>query len=745
MFKTNKRNVTENKKIRVVLVGPMPPTIGGITTFMLNLMSSSLAEEFDFRGYTTTRPRKKNVIDNYGYVAVFRGGVFRTIYGVALTAWRLLLFPFFLMRSRIDIVQVQASDYLVFWEGVVYVLLARLFGRPALLRLGGHFDHFYNASSPRMKIWIRKALRAPNFLIVQSQFTRAFVESIARPRSVLVLPNWYKNKLRARPPSGDPECPSILFIANMEAIRKGVEEVISAMQRLDAAGVRTKFHLCALAPRLIDRINQLKLSNVASMEGPVEHARLLDLMHSHDIFLLPSHGEGFPNSLVEAMAAGMASIATPVAGIPELVADGGAIIIPVRDVDALCTAIVRLVEDRSLRERLGVEARNSIERNFTAEKVLPVLADAYRTLKLRRHASDPRPVVLISAPSLDPRINVSGISAVVQELWTALSRNVRYIHVPVGSPQSGGVPYRTIRSVANTLDAIYLIATSRAKIFHSNTALQTKSILRDGLLVLVARLSRKRVLLHLHGGRYLQRKAPPVIGMACDALMRMADFVVFLSETERSDWLESMPALAAKSTSIYNSIKLGGVENAPHRPGGNLAAVFAGRLVPEKGIDTLLAVARADFSADFVVYGDGPLRRRVETEACENSRLVYGGVRDRNDWEEMYRQFDVLLLPSLEGEGMPMVMVEAMSMGVIPIATGIASIPEVLGKGERGIIVPPNDPDAILAALKMINADEAYRLGLRAACIAFARANFDVQRNALRLARIYDELCRPNA
>ena len=56
------------------------------------------------------------------------------------------------------------------------------------------------------------------------------------------------------------------------------------------------------------------------VEGPAEHGRVLELMCKADVFLLPSHGEGFPNSLVEAMAAGMASVVTPVGAVPEMVA-----------------------------------------------------------------------------------------------------------------------------------------------------------------------------------------------------------------------------------------------------------------------------------------------------------------------------------------------------------------------------------------------------------------------------------------
>src|SRR5215831_2785477 len=114
-----------DQRPRILLVGPMPPTKGGITTFMLNLMASYLNEEFEFVPYTTTRPPKRDVIDNWGYGAVFRGGPVRILQGIFLTIARFLAFPYVVLARRIDLVQIQASDYQVFWEGVIYAILAR--------------------------------------------------------------------------------------------------------------------------------------------------------------------------------------------------------------------------------------------------------------------------------------------------------------------------------------------------------------------------------------------------------------------------------------------------------------------------------------------------------------------------------------------------------------------------------------------------------------------------------------------
>ena len=75
---------------KVLMVGPWPPTKGGVTTFMRNVVASSLKEKYDFIPFTTSRPGKRNVRgDNYGYAAVFRGGLKRVAQGILITLWHL--------------------------------------------------------------------------------------------------------------------------------------------------------------------------------------------------------------------------------------------------------------------------------------------------------------------------------------------------------------------------------------------------------------------------------------------------------------------------------------------------------------------------------------------------------------------------------------------------------------------------------------------------------------------------------
>jgi glycosyltransferase involved in cell wall biosynthesis len=105
------------------------------------------------------------------------------------------------------------------------------------------------------------------------------------------------------------------------------------------------------------------------------------LLPAGDIFVLPSHEEGFSNALLEAMAAELAVIATAVGGNSDAVVDGeSGILVPPRDPRALAVALKRLAGDPALRRRLGEAARTRVEQRFSLETCVARYERLYRAL-----------------------------------------------------------------------------------------------------------------------------------------------------------------------------------------------------------------------------------------------------------------------------------------------------------------------------------------------------------------------------
>src|SRR6185503_18503840 len=134
------------------------------------------------------------------------------------------------------------------------------------------------------------------------------------------------------------------------------------------------------------------------------------------------------------------------------------------------------------------------------------------------------------------------------------------------------------------------------------------------------------------------------------------------------------------------------------RPGEVLTTVVA-RLVARKGHEDLLRAA-AGFKVLFV--GDGPQRR-----VLENRGAILAGAR--RDVAEILAASDIVALPSRFGEGCPNALLEAMAAGKPVIASRSGGTPEVVVDGETGLLVPPEDVDALGAALRRLAADPALR------------------------------------
>jgi glycosyltransferase involved in cell wall biosynthesis len=107
-----------------------------------------------------------------------------------------------------------------------------------------------------------------------------------------------------------------------------------------------------------------------------------------DVSVLCSVSEGFPNSVLEAMAAGRAVVATPVGGVTDAVLHGvTGILVPLDDPAPLANAIRTLEADLRLRTRLGEAGRDAVRMKFTQEAVVGRLTSLYESLAVRRRAA----------------------------------------------------------------------------------------------------------------------------------------------------------------------------------------------------------------------------------------------------------------------------------------------------------------------------------------------------------------------
>jgi glycosyltransferase involved in cell wall biosynthesis len=286
------------------------------------------------------------------------------------------------LRDRPAVVHAHSASRASFLRKSLLLLIARLAGCKTVFHLhGGGFRQFATRESGAlMRRWIRHTLERSSVVIALSDGWAGFLHELAPAARVVVLPNSVRlPALDGRPP----EQPGrILFLGRAEEA-KGIFELLDAVAALRPAFPAVQLVVGgdgALA-RLQARAAELGIAGQLNLLGWVDPpARDRELARAC-VFCLPSHAEGLPMAMLEAMAAGKAVVVSAVGGIPEAVVDrdNGLLVAP-RDVPALAAALSDLLGNPALRAALGQRARATIASRFSTEVVIGRLSAIYREL-----------------------------------------------------------------------------------------------------------------------------------------------------------------------------------------------------------------------------------------------------------------------------------------------------------------------------------------------------------------------------
>ncbi len=104
------------------------------------------------------------------------------------------------------------------------------------------------------------------------------------------------------------------------------------------------------------------IKDILIFKGPIAHEKMPEWLGSLDAFVLPSVSEGCPNILMEAMASGLPCVATRTGAVEDLVQDRvSGLLVPWGDSEAICDALTAIIQDRTLAESLGAEARDRMK------------------------------------------------------------------------------------------------------------------------------------------------------------------------------------------------------------------------------------------------------------------------------------------------------------------------------------------------------------------------------------------------
>ena len=235
--------------------------------------------------------------------------------------------------------------------------------------------------------------------------------------------------------------------------------------------------------------------------------------------------------------------------------------------------------------------------------------------------------------------------------------------------------------------------------------------------------------------------------------MNAAKFIVTCTEANKQhlQTLSATPVhciyhgLAADFTDLLKSAKPN-----THVRNGHIRALAVGRLIEKKGLDTfveacgILQKRNVNFNA--VIVGEsGDAEAGIRQSIAKNNlhdKITLTGAMAQTELFAEYRRADVFCLPCriLENgdrDGIPNVMVEAMSCGVPVVTTNISGIPEIIENDANGLLVTPDNAFELANSLERIYLDKSLSKRLSNAALQTVKERFDGEISARRLAKLF--------
>ena len=361
--------------IRVLMLGPGDGVGGGISA-LVETITPALGQQVELRYLPTVRQRP---LKESGKIS---------LQNMALAVSQFARFLRALYRFQPHIIHLHTSQGIAWFKDTFFVFLAKLYGCRIVLHMhGGNFDKLYNRNPRILQTYTRKVMNLTDAIIAVSGEWRSRLAQIVPADHIFAFQNCIAiNAICPNLAWRSGNMVTALFLGRV-GTHKGVFDLLEAMGRLQAKSPPLQAWIAGGEERQGDQLKamirreELQLRDKCQLLGNVAGAKKAELLSKASFFVLPSYDEGLPMAVLEAMAAGLAVISTPVGGIPEVVKDGynGFLVRP-GDVEALAEKIAVLASDPHLCEVMGKRSREIAERDLDAKPYIERLVALYESI-----------------------------------------------------------------------------------------------------------------------------------------------------------------------------------------------------------------------------------------------------------------------------------------------------------------------------------------------------------------------------
>lgn len=350
--------------------------------------------------------------------------------------------------------------------------------------------------------------------------------------------------------------------------------------------------------------------------------------------------------------------------------------------------------------------------------------------------------ILITAPSLNPTQNVSGVSSVVQTI-IQYNKQQHYYHYLLGrSDKKRNKISWFIQMIKQFVVFPFALKRNRIDLVHQNLPFNPKGLIREYIINCLCRIMRVPVLLHIHGGIFLMNGTNnPIFRKMAKSLFKHSKQVVVLSELEKDainnfyQFPSTIALVNSINTALFQSISK---DFSAQKP----ILLFLGRIHESKGVEDItetLCLLKKQIDFRFVLCGAGPLKDQfvADCEQLLGDDFEFRGVVSGQQKIDAIQQAHFFLLPSRYGEGLPIALLETMAAGVVPVVTNDASMKFVVQHQFNGICVEKNNPRDMYEKLSFVLTDPTTYCFLSENATQTVESKYNIENYLIQLNNIY--------
>ena len=280
----------------------------------------------------------------------------------------------------VDLVHVHMSKNGSFFRKSFVCLLTKKYQKKLIIHMhSSQFLDFYANAPMLIKWYIRVIFSKADRIIVLSDYWKKKYSFLGEEKNIVVLPNGVKKPDKY---VKDYSNNNIVFLGKIWE-PKGVHELIEDMKAICTSETSPQLYLGGDGEieKFEEEAKQAEVEENIHFLGWLDSVHKDQLLRAASIFVLPSHTEGMPVSLLEGMAYGCACIASNVGGVPEIIKNEiNGILIEPRDVEGLIRSLRKLLPDKNLKKQLGEKGSDTIEQKFDENLLVNKLVDCYKNI-----------------------------------------------------------------------------------------------------------------------------------------------------------------------------------------------------------------------------------------------------------------------------------------------------------------------------------------------------------------------------